>query len=305
MSFGFSPSDLVFLLQLANRTYRNCQNAGAEYRDIKHQVRCLRSVLQRLQAEAQSPESKVFAAEPGAKKELQSTIEGCKDVLSSLDDILAKFSGVQSTIGLGMKIWQRWRFGNKIAELATIRGKIVTYVSSISLYLDTLQVKASNRIEEKIDDVHGELRGIHKVIDKIAAQAQSDDRAGSTVSFLSFSTRSGDDKLIWREFRRELIKRGFGSERLDRHKDKLLAYMVNLDQREASYTTQPQTLREAAGKSNAELSGEPTVTVGIRKDSPDSVTMGHRAKEVGPCLKTSSAISLDPSIKFDPPRILR
>ncbi|KAH9220302.1 hypothetical protein DL95DRAFT_329468, partial [Leptodontidium sp. 2 PMI_412] len=64
MSFGFSASDSVLLVQLAHRTFRNCLKAGDEYAEIACEVRCLYSVLRTLRTEAQNPESKIFKQDP-------------------------------------------------------------------------------------------------------------------------------------------------------------------------------------------------------------------------------------------------
>jgi len=50
------------------------------------------------------------------------------------------------------------------------------------------------------------------------------------VSSLSLSTCAGDEKVVWQDFRRELVKRGFRSQSLEKHRAILQAYMLKLDQ---------------------------------------------------------------------------
>jgi len=67
----------VLLVQLAHRTFQNCQKAGAEYVGIAHEVRSLHSVLQILRNEAQRPHSRNFTSDPASSKALSLAIDGC------------------------------------------------------------------------------------------------------------------------------------------------------------------------------------------------------------------------------------
>jgi hypothetical protein len=236
MSFGFSIGDFVLLIQIARTTFRNCQEAGDEYIEVANAVRCLHSVLKTLQAEAQRPESKIFKQHPASTAQLLETAEGCKNVLDSLGYILAKYEGlkVDSQAGAGKKFWQLFRFGSKAEELVVIRSKLDTYTSTLSIVIDTLHIQATDRVETKIDGGFAELSGqfakMRKEILAIAIQARSEERRSSTMSTLTLSTYAGDEKIVWRDFRRELLKRGFKSQSLEKHKHVLLAYMIKLDQ---------------------------------------------------------------------------
>lgn len=236
MSFGFSVGDFILLTQVAHKTFRNCQEAGDEYVEIANAVRCLHSVLRTLRAEVQRPESKIFKQDPASTAQLLETAEGCKNVLDSLDYILAKYEGlkVNSQAGVGKMIWQRFRFGSKVEELVVIRSKLVTYTSALSILIDTLHFQAIDRVETKIDGGFAELNGkfekMRKEIFTIATQARSEERKRSTMSTLSLSTYAGDEKIVWRDFRRELVKKGFKSKSLEKNKYVLLAYMIKLDQ---------------------------------------------------------------------------
>lgn len=163
MSFGFSVGDFVLLVQLAHRTFRNCQQAGAEYLEIASEVRCLHSVLRILRAEAQNPESKIFRQDATATAQLVEVVDGCKVVLGSLDVLLSKYEGLKDNqAGVGQKLRQRFGFGSKIADLGIIRGKIIMYTSTLSVLIDTMQLQGTERIETKVDggfaDVKREMK---------------------------------------------------------------------------------------------------------------------------------------------------
>ncbi|PVH89401.1 hypothetical protein DL98DRAFT_580097 [Cadophora sp. DSE1049] len=215
MLFGFSASDFVLLVQLAHRTFRNCQKAGEEYIEIACEVRY-----------------------------------GCKNVLDSLDFVLEKYEGLKADgeASGGKKFWQRLRFGSKAEELGVIRGKLVTYTSTMSILIDTMQIKASDRVEGKIDDgfrkMTGEFESIRNEIVNIALRKRAEDRKGVTVSSLSLSTYAGDEKEVWKDFRRELVKKGFRSNSLDKYRLVLQAYMLQLDQSQLLDKDEPANVQK-------------------------------------------------------------
>lgn len=107
MSFGFSVSDFVLLVQLAHKTFRNCKNAGPEYLEISREIRSLHSVLRNLRDEAQKQDSNVFGQDSALNGELLRTANGCKDILDTLDGVLGKYNGLESggEAGIAHKTW--------------------------------------------------------------------------------------------------------------------------------------------------------------------------------------------------------
>jgi hypothetical protein len=138
--------------------------------------------------------------------------------------ILAKYEGlkIDSHASPSKKIWQRFRFGSKTEELGVIRGKLITYTCTISILIDTLQIHAADRVEGKIDggfaEIASQFEKIRKEIFQIASHARAEERRGATMSSLSLSTYAGDDKVVWQDFRRELLKKGFRSQSLEKYK---------------------------------------------------------------------------------------
>jgi len=139
----------VLLVQLAHRTFRNCQKAGAEYAEVAHQVRCLHSVLGILRADAERSEFKVSQQDRTAATQLIAAAEGCKNILDNLNYILDKYCalGGDGQPSVGKKIWQRFRFGSKIEDLAAIRGKLIVCTSTISVLIDAMQLRATDRVK--------------------------------------------------------------------------------------------------------------------------------------------------------------
>jgi hypothetical protein len=169
--------------------------------------------------------------------ELVTTIDDCKHILEDLHILLAKYDGLSTTgdaVSAPKKLWHQLRFSTKIEQLGDVREKLIQYTSTISVLLDTVQLRATGRVEDKLDNVSSQMaegfESLKRAILGMAVKARAEQRGGSTMSVLSLSTYAGDDKEVWQEFRRELVARGFRSKALDRHKDLLQAYMLKLDQ---------------------------------------------------------------------------
>jgi hypothetical protein len=204
-----------------------------------------RSVLRILRADAEQPDSRIFQQDRAATAQLVAAADGCKNILDNLNYILDKYDalGGDGQPSVGKKIWQRFRFGSKIEELAAIRGKLIVYTStiSISVLIDAMQLRAADRleattirVEDKVEagfaDMKGEFEHIRKEIYTIAVHKRAEERKGAAMSSLSLSTYAGDEKMVWQDFRRVLIQKGFRSRTLEIHREVLEAYMLRLDQ---------------------------------------------------------------------------
>src|SRR6266536_2918990 len=120
MSFGTSVGDIVSLIQLAHRNYRNCKQAGGEYLEIAREVRSLHSVLKSLHNEAENKDSLLFQKDTPSKSQLSGTIEGCKGILEGIDALLVKYHGLApdtTETSKSKKLWHRMRFGAELDEL--------------------------------------------------------------------------------------------------------------------------------------------------------------------------------------------
>lgn len=241
MSFGFSVSDVLQPAQFAQANNRNCRIACAEYVEISREVRSLHSVLRTLRYEAQREDSIILKQGRSITTGLVTTPDGCKRLLRDIDDVLSSHEGLNPESGAssaGKTLWHGYRFGSKMEDLVTIRSKTIVYTSTISVVLDTMQLKATGRIESKIDDGFAKVTDVlkdnfgamRKSIFQIATQARAAQRSGPVLSSTSLSTFAGNAKEVWRDFRRELLAQGFQSRTLHEHKEVLFAYMLKLNQ---------------------------------------------------------------------------
>ncbi|KAH7398088.1 hypothetical protein BKA64DRAFT_57319 [Cadophora sp. MPI-SDFR-AT-0126] len=247
MSFGTSVGDIILLIQLAHKNYRNCKEAGGEYIEIAREVRSLHSVLRTVRDEAERKDSLIFNAGPEKTKELTEIADGCKGVLEGIDALLTKYKGLapdSAEVGKATKFWQKLRFGTEIEDLEKLRWKIITYTSTLAVLVDSINLKATERVGDvagriesrmetgfaDISDRLERFEDMRKAVLFIATRARASQRYQAMESVLSLSTYADDDKEVWRQFRSQLVSLGFKSDSLDRHMEVLKAYMMKLDQ---------------------------------------------------------------------------
>jgi hypothetical protein len=109
-------------------------------------------------------------------------------------------------------LWDRVKFGsNEMDTLGEIRVKMISHKTSLTLFLDTIQLHQSGKMSEKLDCHKGQLDVILDKVDNIAARMGH--REGSIMT-----SYDNDDTEVWRQFRRELIAEGFSSDVLRQHK---------------------------------------------------------------------------------------
>lgn len=236
MSFGFSVGDCILLIDIARTQYNNCVAAGPEYREIAREVKTLFDVLEFLHNESSKTPSPLLRGDQTFTTQLASAVNGCRHILEDLQTLLAKYEGMSGNgkaANLTRKLWHKIRFGSKIQALGEVRGKIILYTTTISVLLDAMQLPATGRLEDKLDVTNTTMvdgfQSIKLVMVEEVLKAKSLTQRQSTASPLSMLTYNEDDKEIWKEFRRELVAKGFKSNKLDRHKDTLMAYMLKLE----------------------------------------------------------------------------
>jgi hypothetical protein len=236
MSFGFSVRDSILLIDVARTQYNNCIAAGAEYHDLARDVKTLHSVLELLHDESLKASSPLLRGDRAFATQLAPAINGCEHILEDLQTLLAKYEGLSGNkpVNPTSKLWHKIRFGSKIQALGEVRGKITFYTTTIAVLLDTMQLRATGRLEDKLDATSTAMidgfQSIKLAMVEEALKAKSGSRCQSTASLLSMSTYNEDDKEVWREFRRQLISKGFKSNQLDKHSDMLQAYLLKLVQ---------------------------------------------------------------------------
>lgn len=184
------------------------------------------TILRRVGVEATNPEGGLLINQD-RKSELQNILMPCQTALDMLNHIMQKNNGLHRTDldrnGLAV-FCQSISFGNvEMQGLHMVKAKMVTGTSAISLFFNTIAMGSLGRIEQKMN---GDLKSIKLAVNEELARLMS---VSSNESDGSVLTRYGDDdRTVWKEFRRSLIKKCFNSKLLDRKKKIILGYIIEL-----------------------------------------------------------------------------
>ncbi|PQE09949.1 nipped-B B protein [Rutstroemia sp. NJR-2017a BVV2] len=212
--------------------YRKCRAAGGEYDEISREVRGLHAVLKHLKCEVEASDSPLNKDRSIWGKQLAPIIGDCDFTLRQLDELLLKYgrlasdggAGSAGASGGGRMLWDRMRFGsNEMDQLGGIRVKLISHKTSLTLFLDTIQLHENGKMSKNLNIQGEQLDMILDKVDNIAAKMGQ--RAVSLMT-----SYDDDDKEVWKQFRRELIAEGFSSDVLQQHKDVLRAYIRKMEQ---------------------------------------------------------------------------
>jgi hypothetical protein len=260
MSFGFSTGDFVVIIQLAFNVVQNARKACGAHDELTREITCLYIVLRRLESEASKPQSLLNSTTDGRKDELAILVQDCSVILRVLSEILEKYNALSEEKRSITKLWQRVKFGNgEMHDLSTIRLRLVTYTSAITMYINILSFGSQGKVEEYMSLHGGELERIRRSIDWITASMQA--RSGNTEGSI-LTSYTDDDKAIWKDFRRELIKHGYSSDFLKKHKETIQNYVIELGRRGAlDEPTAGDKLEGAQSHEGAPTQGQDSETI--------------------------------------------
>ena len=214
MSFGASPSDIIIVVTFCRALYRKCRDAGGEYEEISREVRGLHTVLRHLKYEVEAPESPLNRDQSLWGRQLAPIIGDCDTTLQQLDILIQKYGRLSggSSPSSPRVLWDKVRFGsNEMDQLGGIRVKLISHKTSLTLFLDTIQLHQSGKMEKTLSNHGGQLDTILDKVDNIAVRMSQ--RPGSVMT-----NYEDDDKEVWKQFRRELVAEGFSSDVLQQHK---------------------------------------------------------------------------------------
>jgi len=112
-------------------------------------------------------------------------------------------------------------------DLTDLRAKLVYYTSTLSLFLTMVFIGSVERVEKRMERAGGDLREIKLAVNGITAHLLARSKREGSV----LTTYADDDKAVWKEFRRELVSKGFSSATIHKHKDLIKAYVKELASR--------------------------------------------------------------------------
>jgi hypothetical protein len=227
MSFGYSAGDGILLVQLAWKTLQGARKACGEHDELTREVASLHRVLQRLHKELTNPDSLLNRADDDRRQELNEHSRGCEGVLNVMNSIVTRYNKLSDTERSRKGVWQKVKFGNgEVKNLAEIRLKLSAHTSIITMSLNLCSLGSQGRVEKQLSDMGGDLQGIRGKVDRIAANMTA--RSGDGTVWTSYEN---DDKSFWRQLRRELVREGYRSSVLHKHKGLLKDYVEELGRR--------------------------------------------------------------------------
>ena len=145
-------------------------------------------------------------------------------VLRSLNEILVKYASINRKDRVIGRLWTRAKFGNKeLSTLNDLHQKARFYTGAISALLNTVALGSLARIEASLEEAG--LRDIKPAIEVIACRlAAMSHRDGSVLT-----AYSNDDRAVWKELRRELVKENIvPSDIISRNKDLITRFIREL-----------------------------------------------------------------------------
>jgi hypothetical protein len=191
-----SVGDIAIVLSLARQLYRNCKSAGGEYIEISREVRGLHTVLRHLKYEVESPDSILNRPSSPYAADLAPIIGNCDATLRQLDSLIQKYCTINDSDGGVGRLWERFRFGTvEMDKLGEVRMKLMGHKSTITMFLDTVQLRESGRLAGVVEGQGGDLRRLLAKVDGIARRMGQ--QAGSTMT-----AYEDDDHEVWKSFRR-------------------------------------------------------------------------------------------------------
>jgi hypothetical protein len=212
MSFGISISDIITLTQLTTRTYNGWKKACGEYAIITSDLAVLQTLLMRVEAEAETPNS-LFARNPDDLKGWKTLNKSCRSLVTELEEVINKYKSLGTS---RRRTWDRIRMGNK--NLDSLSRQLVRQTAGLSAFVSVLGMSSQGRVE---NEVFPELL---QRMDHIAAQIRNGNASNSTA----LTTYDNDDKAVWREFRRDMIGAGIRSSDIHKYSAALKTYLSRL-----------------------------------------------------------------------------
>jgi hypothetical protein len=274
MSFGFSPSDIVALVNITTKAYRGWKNACGEYSEVTGSLDSLLIVLERIENEASKPNS-VLLRTANDRQNLKDILSNSEPTLRELHAIVVRYKSLGPS---REKNWDKLRFGVK--NLDPLRVKLTQHIAAITAYLDAVGLGALGRIER---DLNAIPERIQHTIDALAAEIRAGRREGSIMS-----TYSDDSKDVWKQFRRELIGDGMKSSFVHKYKPLIRKYLKELAERGELEEFAPENERaaeeilqefdkpvdEALNTSRRRFSSAPKICMSKFEDPTDADTTG-------------------------------
>ena len=232
MSFGFGLGDVIAITQLAWKTVEEAYRACGQHDELSREMSSLHKVLIGVCVVLTKPTpAPPFVNNEGNEnriQELLDILDSCSSTLRVLNKVLAMYNALDEDKKRSTKLWRKIRFANgEMRDLARTRLNLKKHTSAINLVLNLLSLGSQGVVEKQLDELGGELAGIRKSVDTIVVSLPTQ----ATEASLFTALYDDEDYDYWEILRRGLIRRGYSSEKLSKHKRLILDYVKELGER--------------------------------------------------------------------------
>jgi hypothetical protein len=147
-------------------------------------------------------------------------------------------------------------------------------------------------LDLEIDDAQLEM-----ILDKVDAIAERMDRRdrGSNRNQIE------DDREVWKQFRKELVKEGFSSDILEQHKDVLRAYIREMDQ-ESLLAANSMAVQPPAKQTSTSSQSRPIIASEEYPPSFSSLGISPNSTGTKEMMVDEDNIKFPSSMKFERPK---
>lgn len=213
------------LAATARNLFRRAKISGPDFAAVAAVVRSLHTVIKHLRAEAEDPDSLLNSTQQQSSvyaRQLTPIVEDTDFTLKQLDTILEKYGSYPSDHSNDdSESRRRDRSTNGRIEdrerdmLQLIRTKLANQKTHIDIFLDTVQLhNPANRPMELKNTDDKQQNSIKDKVD-IVAKRLFERRARARASG---DVVEESDNQMWQQFWTELVKEGFSSDVLRKHK---------------------------------------------------------------------------------------
>ena len=206
MAFGVSVSDLITVISLAKDTVQYCRHAPSDFAEASRVSQSLYLMLEGVKTEYQNLDSPLHK-DDRTRTDFAIHFKNCERSLKPLAELIVKHRRLGTS---SIRIIDRARFPKK--DYLECRGNLAFYTARLSEFLQMVGLGSLGRIEQKIEDIKGDLPIVMSKLDQMCAEFRI---MGDRESLLSDHT--DDEKFVWKTFRSKLNEAGFTSNVLREH----------------------------------------------------------------------------------------
>lgn len=223
-----SVAAISALAATARDLFRRAKTSGPDFAAVATVVRSLHTVLKHMRSEAEDPDSLLNGTQQESSlyaRQLTPIVEDTDFTLKQLDTILEKYGSCpgDNSSEDGEHAWRNGgASGRKIEDrerdmLQLIRTKLANQKTHIDIFLDTVQLHNPSRQHQPVDLQHVDDKQQNSIKDKIDLVAQRLFQRRARARVLG-EAAEGSDEEMWQQFWAELVKEGFSSDVLRKHK---------------------------------------------------------------------------------------